>query len=853
MTLFPALLAALTLAGQAGGVLTRAPELVQFVEAEYPPDEVVAHRGAEVVLDVDIDQAGAVTKVSVVSTSLEPPQGGDPRREARFAHAAVEAATRFRFTPAEIDGKPAAVRITYRYRFTVKEEKAPASEAPVAIDGRLLERGTRRPVRGASVGVQGGVSTETDASGRFALRGLAAGRWRIRAVSPDHERFETEEEVRAGERTEVTYYLRRRTTSYEAVVQGERDRKEVAKKSLSLEEIKRVPGTSGDAVAVVQMLPGVARAPYGLGLLSVRGTQPQDTRTYVDGIGIPYPFHFGGLPISVVNADALSGIDFYPGNSSARFGRALGGTIELRGRPGADDGFHGYGDVSLFDAKAFVEGPTSEKGSFLAAARRSYVDLVLSAARVDSVSPRYYDYVLRHDWKLPGGRAAVYAYGSSDALTLNLEGGATANPEERQQLTSAQAFHRLQGLYEKALSAEVTARTVAALGYDEMDFSIGRQTGEARFWGLQLRAEMEWKPSPKMDITLGVDSGVTRVTYSVFATPIPPPGQIVDPILAREMVHDSDAGNYASPGAYLFATWAPLPRLRLVPGLRADVQAGHSVPTTGRLDPRLSAFYDLAPWLTLKAAAGLYSEPPPYSQGELTPRFGNPDLGFQLSRQYMAGLSARIGSSTTADVQAYYKDLSGIVIPSDRIVQRDGIPQAENFSNGGVGFSRGVEVLLRQELWHGLFGWISYTLSETRQRPAEGFPVTSFPADQRHNLYLVLSQRLPRDWTLGGSLRYTTGSWETPVSRGVYDSDCDCYQRIDGPRYSERRPDFFELDARVDKRWVYERWTLGAYLDLRNITNRRNIERSGYSYDFSKRVDIPGLPFFPNIGIRGEF
>ncbi|HTP30050.1 MAG TPA: hypothetical protein VMK12_30880, partial [Anaeromyxobacteraceae bacterium] len=226
---------------------------------------------------------------------------------------------------------------------------------------------------------------------------------------------------------------------------------------------------------------------------------------------------------------------------------------------------------------------------------------------------------------------------------------------------------------------------------------------------------------------------------------------------------------------------------------------------------------------------------------------------FQQSRQYMFGANVRLSPSTTVDVQGYYKDLSSIVIPSDRLVQRGGITQTENFSNGGFGFSRGIELLVRQELARGLFGWISYTLSQSRQKPAEGEAVTNFPFDQRHNLFLVISQKLPRDWTIGGSLRYTTGDWHTPIANAIYDSDGDVYQPIAGLRYSQRLPDFFELDCRIDKRWVYERWSFGVYLDVRNVTNRRNIELFQYGYDYHQRVDVPGLPIFPNLGLRGEF
>ena len=41
---------------------------------------------------------------------------------AAFDAAALDAVKRFRFSPAEIDGKPAPVKITYSYQFTARVE-----------------------------------------------------------------------------------------------------------------------------------------------------------------------------------------------------------------------------------------------------------------------------------------------------------------------------------------------------------------------------------------------------------------------------------------------------------------------------------------------------------------------------------------------------------------------------------------------------------------------------------------------------------------------------------------------------------------------------------------------------------
>jgi hypothetical protein len=38
-----------------------------------------------------------------------------------------------------------------------------------------------------------------------------------------------------------------------------------------------------------------------------------------------------------------------------------------------------------------------------------------------------------------------------------------------------------------------------------------------------------------------------------------------------------------------------------------------------------------------------------------------------------------------------------------------------------------------------------------------------------------------------------------------------------------------------------------------NVYNQQNPEGYQYSYDFSKRVEFPGLPIVPTLGVKGEF
>ncbi|HET7505702.1 MAG TPA: Plug domain-containing protein [Kofleriaceae bacterium] len=72
------------------------------------------------------------------------------------------------------------------------------------------------------------------------------------------------------------------------------------------------PGAGNDALRALQSLPGVARTPFGLGGLALRGTAPHDTKVYLDGIEVPLLYHFGGIA-SFVPTGAVDEVTLEPG------------------------------------------------------------------------------------------------------------------------------------------------------------------------------------------------------------------------------------------------------------------------------------------------------------------------------------------------------------------------------------------------------------------------------------------------------------------------------------------------------------------------------------------------------------
>ena len=86
-----------------------------------------------------------------------------------------------------------------------------------------------------------------------------------------------------------------------------------------------------------------------------------------------------------------------------------------------------------------------------------------------------------------------------------------------------------------------------------------------------------------------------------------------------------------------------------------------------------------------------------------------------------------------------------------------------------------------------------------------------------------------------------------------YDVINDQYAPIFGAQNTIRIPSFYQLDARLEKSFVYRRVKVNAFLDVQNVTNRSNPEEIIYNYDFSRRAYITGFPILTIVGARVEF
>jgi hypothetical protein len=311
-------------------------------------------------------------------------------------------------------------------------------------------------------------------------------------------------------------------------------------------------------------------------------------------------------------------------------------------------------------------------------------------------------------------------------------------------------------------------------------------------------------------------------------------------------------GFYSETGAFVQAVLSPQSRLRIMPGVRADVydetlDAGGRVTKTSA-DPRLLARCRLTGadrgnvWV--KGVVGRYHQPPRLFVPVPGLDASSLGLGLLASTQYSVGAEATFGKAAELDVNTYYNSMDPILFdltvnPAASDVQQpqptfmagtiptmptgQQSPTLSNLFAKRVGRSYGLEVLLRRREADRLFGWLSYTLSRSERQSAQGWQLFDF--DRVQVLNLVAGIRLPRNWELGLRGLYQTG---TPLTT------------IFGTNVARSDPQF-RLDMRIDKRAVWNRWLLDFYVDIVNTTV--SSESGGLAGGQSFRYLVPTLGF----------
>ena len=848
--------------------LSKQPKLVKSAVPIYPAEALENRIEAEITLLIDLDSKGEVTGVAVIEPKQPTGLG--------FEDAAVAAAYQLAFEAAEMNGKPLAVQIPYTFKFIPPKPAAPpppkvetvAPEPPKPppvknFVGQLVERGTRLPMSGVLVTVyrseEGkpiGFEAITDGKGGFHFFDLAPGAWKVNIELPGYYPFRTSEDVIAGEATQAQYYMERGSYNpFDKKVEASRPRKEVTRVVIEREVIEQTPGAMGDPLAMIQNYAGVARPPAFSGEIIVRGSAPKDTKVFVDGSEVPTVYHFTGLR-TVLPTGMIENLEFYPGNFSPYYGRAIGGIIDVTVRKLKPEKAGGYADVSILDAGLYLEAPIGNKAAIAIACRRSYIDTLASRSIPDNAPvsltlPVYYDFQALANYRpAPAHDLRLFFMGSDDRYALIFKNAGQLGPEVTgNQLSLTTTFYKGIATYKYVPSERFENTVRLAAGHDVTNNQVFQFYEYMKEDSLQFRDTARYKLFDKLTLVGGVDTLFQHWNADVR---MPSPSREGDPpdtmATLEKQITTKVIENHLLPAAFAEIEIAPVTGLLLLPGVRFDYFSDIHQATWA---PRLTARYQFNDRYAIKGGVGLFYQEP--TVDESNKDFGNPDLKSERAIHYSLGGEWRPRKHLSFDVTGFYKDLDNLVSRTDRTKVVDGQTVAMQYDNNAVGRVYGLEVVARHETRAGFTGWLAYTLSRSTRRDSGATSYRLFEYDQTHILTAVGMYVLPRNWQLSSRFRLVSGNPQTPVVNSVFDSEHGSYQPVYGRTFSSRNPMFCQLDVRIDKRWIFNKWMLNAYLDIQNITNRKNVEDPQYNSDYTQSSSTPGLPILPILGVRGEF
>ena len=96
--------------------------------------------------------------------------------------------------------------------------------------------------------------------------------------------------------------------------------------------------------------------------------------------------------ISIIDLGVIHRADLLMGGFPAEYGDKMSGVFDITTKTGNRDRFAMNLGIDLINAHALLEGPLSDKGSWLVSARRGYVDLILALMDADEdIRPQYAD------------------------------------------------------------------------------------------------------------------------------------------------------------------------------------------------------------------------------------------------------------------------------------------------------------------------------------------------------------------------------------------------------------------------------------------------------------------------------
>jgi hypothetical protein len=587
-------------------------------------------------------------------------------------------------------------------------------------------------------------------------------------------------------------------------------------------DVMTTPGGTADIYQSLKTLPGLMQVSEGAELY-VRGGDPSETITLVDGASLYHPFtyesSYGGL-FSSINTASVKNMYFSSGGFSAKYGNALSGVLDLQTKDESPAKSLNIG-LSLANGSFNAEIPFVENHSGLRIdARQTFTKpLFWVNGGLDRFvnMPSSKDINSVFNLKYSGtGRLKLFGLYSKDMMGVNVE------LPEYDGVFDGNSDNSLLVL---SISDIIFKSTVikSSLSYNQYNnyWKLGLLDLAKKDYVYKFRTDLESRFSSVVNLLYGFEA---EYRESKFIGIIPQEDYDIRPEGGKETLNAKLAGNRI--GFYAeaeIANFLGLNNFSIVPGIRSDI-----IPILNLqwFDPRFCTGYKLNDKWTFRFGWGIFhqhADPRLYSNTD-----GNPKLKPLRAVHYIFSADYKLNNLFGARLELYHKDYNNLPL-EDSVL---------NYNNNGYGFADGVDFMIKGKTGN-FEGWISYSFINTKRywMDFEKYAPSSF--DITHNFVMIVKYNITDAWQIGTNLKYATGRPYTEITGSEYHADYKVYEPVYDVKNSSRFPDYVRLDCRVTYLFqLFNKFFSVFYVEGLNILNISNLNSYNYSRDYSQRYDI---------------
>ncbi len=760
------------------------------------------------------------------------------------------------------------------------------------VKGTVTDDQSGTPLAGVTVVIEGTKPGVTDNNGIFYLQKIPVGRQNISASMVGYENtFIANIEVTSSKEVVIEIRLKEKVKKLdEVIVKGGKSKLKaineaavVSARQLSIDEAFRYSGTRNDPSRMAQNFAGVSGGNDARNDIIIRGNSPTGVLWRMDGIDIPNPNHFSTLgstggPVSILNINTLKNSDFLTSAFPAQYGNAIAGVFDLRLRNGNADKHEFIGQMGFNGFELGAEGPLNKnsKASYLINYRYSLVAPLQQIGLkfgTGAATPYYQDATLKLNIPTKkAGTFSLFALGGESHIHFTPESQTEDNlyassdgsirDREFKSLTGVAGISH-QYFYNNTASAKTT---FAVSGFSSKyfeDIVKVNEPNERAFYRKNAQTKYaishvyNKKFSAKNQLTAGVIADVNQLQ------------------LKQDYIKNGDSvlSNLlnTNENAVLLKGFTNFYH-RFTNKLSTNIGIWHQTFTfnnTTSTEPRFNLKYQLKTNQSVSFGAGLHSQTQPlevyfYQTKNNTGliELTNKNLGFVKSVHSALAYDVNPSRYFRIKTEMYAQYIYNVAVEKTsssfsmlNTGSDFGFPDKTNLVNNGKGYNYGIELTAERFLHNGLYYLLTVSLFQSKYKGSDDvWRNTAFNSNYVMNMLGGKEFKLNRKTTFGIDTKFTItgGQRYTPFDIAA-SKNAGYVLYIERDAYSLQNDTYLRWDLKFSYNRNLKKVTQKWYIDLQNLTGRRNIYIRTLSPKTGVVSQINQIGFFPNINYQITF